>query len=178
MLVLGFSLSLFAQQKKDDEPESNVNFNKFRQLKTELATPNAYRTGSGAPGHEYWQQQADYDMAVEIDDQTQKLSGTATITYHNNSPDALEYLWLQLDQNVRAPESMSDRARTGTLSDSMSFDGFARNYTLFDGGFKIDWVRDGANRDLPHTVNETMMRVDLPRPLASGARYTFKIKWW
>ncbi|MCB0274746.1 MAG: M1 family metallopeptidase [Calditrichaeota bacterium] len=175
---MGFSLSLFAQQKKDDEPESNVNFNKFRQLKTELATPNAYRTGSGAPGHEYWQQQADYDMAVEIDDQTQKLSGTATITYHNNSPDALEYLWLQLDQNVRAPESMSDRARTGTLSDSMSFDGFARNYTLFDGGFKIDWVRDGANRDLPHTVNETMMRVDLPRPLASGARYTFKIKWW
>ncbi|MEL6669485.1 MAG: M1 family peptidase, partial [Bacteroidota bacterium] len=76
--------------------------NPFRQLYDELPTPNVYRNASGAPGHEYWQQQADYEMEIRLDDENQQIYGTETITYHNNSPDELAYLWVQLDQNVRA----------------------------------------------------------------------------
>ena len=85
--------------------QENTNTSKFKQLANELPTPNSYRTASGAPGHEYWQQQADYVMNIEIDDDNEVLSGEETITYHNNSPDELTYLWLQLDQNVRSKES-------------------------------------------------------------------------
>ena len=84
--------------------------NKFRQLGTLLPTANDYRTASGAPGHEYWHQRADYRIAVELDDATQHLRGSEKITYHNNSPDALEYLWLQLDGNIYSPDSHSVRS--------------------------------------------------------------------
>ena len=95
IVVLLFSgVTLLAQE--------NINTNKFRQLGQELPTPNVYRTASGAPGHEYYQQKVDYDMDIELDDETQRLYGTSTITYHNNAPDELTYLWLQLDQNMRA----------------------------------------------------------------------------
>ena len=93
LFFIVFSFSLQAQQP-------NLNNNKFRQLGQELPTPNVYRTASGAPGHQYWQQQADYVMNIELDDEKQTIQGEETITYHNNSPDPLEYLWLQLDQNV------------------------------------------------------------------------------
>ena len=73
----------------------------------EFATPNTYRTASGTPGPDYYQQQADYKMDIELDDRNAKIYGTETITYTNNSPDALEFLWLQLDQNVRAKDSKS-----------------------------------------------------------------------
>ena len=82
--------------------------NQFRQLDAELPSPNQYRTASGAPGPAYWQQKVDYDMAIRIDDPDQRLYGTETIVYHNNSPDPLSYLWLQLDQNRRAKGSISD----------------------------------------------------------------------
>ena len=81
--------------------------NKFAQLGQTLPTPNEYRNAAGAPGHNYYQQKADYKINVEIDDATQKLTGDETITYTNNSPDYLEYLWIQLDQNVRAIDSDS-----------------------------------------------------------------------
>ena len=74
---------------------------KFAQLDQELPTPNGYRTAGGAPGSDYYQQKADYKIAISIDDKTQVLSGEETITYTNNSPDKLEYLWLQLDQNIQ-----------------------------------------------------------------------------
>ena len=80
----------------------NLNTSKFRQLGQELPTPNVYRTASGAPGHEYYQQRADYDMSITLDDDTQRIYGEQTITYTNNSPDELRYLWVQLDQNMRA----------------------------------------------------------------------------
>ena len=91
--------------------QENTNQNKFRQLKQELATPNVYRTGSGAPGHEYWQQRADYDIKVEVDDENQRIKGSETITYYNNSPDQLSYIWIQLDQNRRAKILIPTRFR-------------------------------------------------------------------
>ena len=83
----------------------NLNYNKFKQLKEEIATPNVYRTAAGAPGHQYYQNEADYTMNITLNDQLQKITGSETIKYHNNSPDRLEYLWIQLDQNKRAQNS-------------------------------------------------------------------------
>ncbi|MGY6561215.1 MAG: M1 family metallopeptidase [Luteibaculaceae bacterium] len=152
---------------------------KFKQLETELPTPNNYRTASGAPGHEYWQQRADYVMNIELDDENQRIYGEQTVTYFNQSPDGLNYLWLQLDQNMRAKDSDRRKIATGTMSDSLSFNYLVNTLLYdFDGGFKIDYVKDGSNKDLPYTVNKTMMRIDLPNTLKPGARYTFKIKWW
>src|SRR5690606_19485143 len=92
---------------------------KFEQLEQLLPTPNSYRTGSGAPGHAYWQQRADYEIDVEVNDDTQELTGRETITYYNNSPETLRYLWLQLDQNVRAPGSLTEQTQTGVVVDSI-----------------------------------------------------------
>ena len=108
----------------------------FKQLYQELPTPNSYRTASGAPGHEYWQQQADYVIDVTLDDNLQTITGTETITYHNNSPDRLNYLWLQLDQNVRAKDSDSDLISTSTLRDRYSTSQIESLQSEFDGGFK------------------------------------------
>ena len=156
----------------------STNKNKFRQLKQESTTPNVYRSASGAPGHDYWQNRADYVMRIELDDNTQRIHGTETITYHNNSPDEPTYLWLQLDQNMRAQDSDTQKIRTGSITNRMSFRGLRQLHNEFDGGFKIDWVRDRRDQPLPHTINKTMMRVDLPGPLKSGSSFTFKVKWW
>lgn len=154
--------------------EENTNKNKFKQLGQDLPTPNVYRTASGAPGHEYWQQQADYVMDITLDDKERKIYGEETITYTNNSPDALEYLWMQLDQNVRSQESDARKiAQT-----SMSSRSLRRVMNDFDGGFKIDDVKDAGGKALKYTIVNTMMRVDLPAKLAPGAKYTFKVKWW
>lgn len=166
-------MSVFAVKAQE-----NTNQNKFRQLKQELATPNVYRTASGAPGHEYYQQQADYVMDIEIDDEKQRLYGMETITYHNNSPDELRYLWVQLDQNMRSQDSDSKKIAKGTLSEKESFSRIKRMLNDFDGGFKIEKVTTKNGSKLPHTINKTMMRVDLPSPLKPGSAYSFKIKWW
>ena len=158
--------------------QENINLNKFRQLGQELPTPNVYRTASGAPGHAYWQQQADYVMDIRIDDENQRLYGEETITYHNNSPDILDYLWVQLDQNVRAKDSDSYKIRTSELDERMSMWTLGRLFPTFDGGFKIEHVKAENNTDLPYTVNKTMMRIDLPKPLKSSEKTTVKIKWW
>jgi len=151
---------------------------KFRQLDQELPTPNEQRTASGAPGHAYWQMKADYDIKVEIDDATQKLTGTETITYHNQSPDELQYLWLQLDGNIFEPGSDANLIRTGTISDSVGLKTLRGWVEPFDGGFRITSVTDASGNKLKHTINKTMMRIDLPKPLAPGAVYSFKIGWW
>ena len=88
---------------------------KFEQLGETLPTPNSYRAASGAPGSEYWQQRADYVIDVELNDQTQVLTGTETITYYNNAPEALKFLWLQLDQNIFAGESITNQTNTGSF---------------------------------------------------------------
>jgi len=158
-------------------PESNSR-SKFRQLKQESQSPNVYRTASGAPGHLYWQNEANYEMTIELDDSTQQIIGTETVTYVNNSPDELAYLWVQLDQNMRAKESDTKKIASNRLSGRMSFAGLRRLNNDFDGGFKIDWVKDRRDNDLSHAINKTMMRVDMPTPLKSNSSFTFKVKWW
>ncbi|NDH77726.1 MAG: M1 family peptidase [Flavobacteriia bacterium] len=163
----------------------NVNTSKFRQLGQELPTPNVYRTASGAPGHEYYQQQADYNMSITLDDETQRIYGEETITYTNNSPDELRYLWVQLDQNMRAKNSMTQQIKTGgifndrTGTPQTAFNQLKNNqFYDFDGGFKLDYVQTTSGSNLRYTINNTMMRVDLPSPLRKGQSFSFKIKWW
>lgn len=171
MLTVG---NVATAQQKDRKPFDD----KFRQLEETLPTPNNYRTGSGAPGHEYWQQQADYKMSLELDDEKQRLYGEETITYTNNSPDALAYLWLQLDQNNHDPKSIATTTDQSTLDTRVALPQLKRIFSTDDYGFKIDWVRDANNQALPFKVVETMMRVDLPKPLRKGEKIVFKIKWW
>ena len=163
----------------------NVNTSKFRQLGQELPTPNVYRTASGAPGHEYYQQRADYDMSITLDDETQRIYGEETITYTNNSPDELRYLWVQLDQNMRAKNSMTQQIQTGGIFNERggaaqtAFNQLKNSqFYDFDGGFKLAYVQTTSGTNLPYTVNNTMMRVDLPTPLRQGQKFSFKIKWW
>jgi hypothetical protein len=158
--------------------QENTNTNKFKQLGQELPTPNVYRTASGAPGHLYWQQKADYKMNITLDDDNQKVFGEEIVTYHNNSPDALSYLWLQLDQNMRAKDSDTYKIQTNELEDKVSSRELKRFSTDFDGGFKIDHVKDISGKDLSHTINKTMMRIDLPKSLKTGESFSFNIKWW
>ncbi len=150
----------------------------FKQLEEILPTPNTYRTASGAPGHQYWQQRADYDIQVELDDVNRRIYGTQTITYHNASPDVLTYIWLQLDQNQQAKTSDTYSTETTNLSESISFSDLQKLHLDFDGGFKIDYVTSTNNQKLPYTVNKTMMRIDLPKPLKPGESFAFKMKWW
>ncbi len=157
-----------------------INPDKFRQLEEELPTPNAYRTGSGAPGSGYWQNRADYVMDIRLDDAKQRIDGKETITYHNDSPDALAYLWLQLDQNVRAKTSDTYKIETGSLSSrKMPFGELQQTLDQenYDGGFKITSVKDAAGKPLPFTIVKTMMRVDLPQSLAAGATVSFNVEW-
>ncbi len=153
--------------------------NKFKQLKEELATPNVFRTASGAPGHQYYQQKADYQMKITLNDDNQTISGDERITYTNNSPDQLTYLWLQLDQNMRAKGSDTKLISSGDIG-SFSFKGSLQrhlDYAEFDGGFKITEVVDGSGNKLPYTINNTMMRVDLPKALMPGGKTSLGIKW-
>ncbi|MEM1407018.1 MAG: M1 family metallopeptidase [Bacteroidota bacterium] len=153
---------------------------KFEQLGTNLPTPNEYRTGSGAPGAAYWQQKADYDMQIEINDENQRLTGKEAITYYNNSPDVLKYLWVQLDQNVREPETNSLKVRQNALRDSLPAKAAASSlgFIDYDGGFKIQSVTDAAGKPLSYTINKTMMRIDLPTPLKTGGNVQFNIEWF
>ena len=175
LLLAGFANS-FAQT---DNP-SRVNNNKFRQMYDVMATPNMYRTASGAPGPEYYQQQADYKIDITLDDDNARIYGTETITYHNNAKESLDYLWIQLDQNINAKDSQSPLARNDKMSSSISASAFSRTYfeEKFDGGFKIDYVKDAQGKILPYTVNNTMMRIDLDTPLKHGEKYSFSIKYW
>lgn len=151
---------------------------KFQQLGSELPTPNTYRTASGAPGPEYWQQRADYKMDIRLDDETQRIYGTETITYFNQSPNPLEYLWLQLDQNMRAKNSDTYLIGTSDVNQRMTIDQLKRLDPTFDGGFKLDYVHDAKGKDLSHFIEKTMMRINLPEVLQPSEQFTFKIKWW
>jgi hypothetical protein len=152
---------------------------KFRQLEELLPTPNEQRTASGAPGHSYWQQRADYNIKVELDDNRQRISGSETIIYYNNSPDTLTYLWLQLDQNLFAKNSDTVLTQNAPGFERVPFATIDNLLARrdFDGGDKITAVRDGKGAALPYTVVKTMMRIDLAQPLASGAQTVFSIDW-
>ncbi|MCT4664530.1 MAG: M1 family metallopeptidase [Flavobacteriales bacterium] len=171
-----FFLSLFAVSIAFGQNQF-YNNNKFKQLKQELATPNVYRAASGAPGHQYYQNNAHYWMSIELDDENQSIKGDETIEYVNNSPDNLEYLWLQLDQNIRKKDSDSKMAARMNFSSKTHSYYLKRMHTEFDGGFKIEQVTSASGKKLDYTINKTMMRIDLVKPLKPGQKYKFKIKW-
>jgi hypothetical protein len=156
----------------------NANQNKFRQLDSDLPTPNVYRTASGAPGHAYWQNTADYKMDIVLDDENQRVYGVEKINYTNKSPDHLEYLWIQLDQNVRSPESETYKIQQGNIKDGVSLYEYFNLFHTFPGGFNIDYVNDKNGAPFSVKVNHTMMRVDLETPLQSGDSININIKWW
>ncbi|MEO6132146.1 MAG: M1 family metallopeptidase [Saprospiraceae bacterium] len=151
--------------------------NKFEQLGSLLPTPNETRSASGAPGHAYWQNRADYVIDVHLDDHKQYISGKETITYHNQSPDALNYLWLQLDQNYKAPDADSYSTSTGKMDPRVTAAGLARFDHPLNRGFNVEKITATTGISLPFTINKTMMRVDLPQPIAPGGTYSFKVEW-
>jgi hypothetical protein len=168
----------FGQDSKTKEGHTNQN--KFKQLKELLPTPNLQRTASGAPGLKYTQQKVDYTMDIVLDDENTRIYGNETITYHNNSDDTLPYLWVQLDQNMRAADSKTPDIQSSKIPNSTSKTRFNKSYmdAPFDGGFKIESVLNMNDSNLSYTVNQTMMRINLAQPLASGEKFQFKIKWW
>lgn len=179
--ILLISGGVYGQELSETKAQTgHTNTNKFRQMYDLLATPNMFRTASGAPGPAYYQQQADYKMDIEIDDVNAKLSGNETITYTNNSPDVLKYLWVQLDQNMRAKNSKSPLIEEGGYRPATSASRFVKEYMSepFDGGFNILEVKDIKGNNLEYMINSTMMRIELPTPLKSGEQFSFSIKWW
>lgn len=152
---------------------------KFEQLDQLLPTPNTYRSSSGAPGVAYWQQRADYVINTEVNDITQELTGSEVITYFNNSPEALKYLWLQLDQNLYAKKSLTALSNNSVVEDSIDAKTISEDLDEinYQGGYKIKSVKDAAGKDLPHIINYTMMRIDLPQPLKTGEKVSFSIAW-
>jgi len=158
--------------------KSSISDDKFRQLDEDLPTPNVYRTASGAPGHEYWQQEVDYKIDIKLNDENQQLTGYETLYYKNNSPDTLRYIWLQLDQSRLAHGSNDKLTRTAP-NKKITYSGF-RNIIerdKFDGGNRILSVTDKNKKGLPYTINDTMMRIDLPKALKPGDSVEFNVEW-
>ncbi|HYI76523.1 MAG TPA: M1 family metallopeptidase [Chryseolinea sp.] len=172
-LITFLSLSVLAALAQEDPKWEG----KFEQLGQTLPTPNEYRTGSGAPGPKYWQQKADYVISIELHESTNSISGSETITYTNNSPDILKYLWLQVDQNILSKENTLNNSDTGIVKDSASAKTYAMEVSDFDAGFEIKKVTETNGKPLPYVVNNTMMRVDLPQPLRPGQKYSFDLAW-
>ena len=174
-------MSIFASaQDIKNNPGSNHG-NRFEQLGSILPTPNEYRTASGAPGPKYWQQRCDYDIVCELDEPNRRLIGKETLTYSNNSPDILTYLWLQLDENEHSNtnnsgyQSSNTMPRTVSEQDLVRFSGkvdAAREY-----GVNIVAVADALGKKLVYTINKTMMRIELPHPLKPGQQFIFKVDW-
>ncbi len=162
------------------QPEKNADPDRFRQLDELLPTPGRVRSASGAPGPDYWQQKVDYDIEVTLDADLHRLIGSESITYYNNSPDTLEYLWVQLDQN-RFREDSTGRLREPAPNlegtQSIRWLQSINDRKEFQGGVEVKRVEDSRERPLPHTVVDTMMRIDLEQPLKPGESYTFKIDW-
>ena len=169
---------LYAQNLQNN-PTSNHG-NKFEQLGTILPTPNEYRTASGAPGPKYWQQRADYDIKCELDEANLKLTGSETITYYNNSPDALTYLWLQLDENEHSSKNNAnyqDESRAPRMVSDQMITSLENSSKPNDFGFNITKLTDALGKSLKYTINKTMMRVELPTPLKAGQKFVLMINW-
>ncbi len=166
-------------QNIQNNPESNHG-NKFEQLGTILPTPNSYRTSSGAPGHEYWQQKADYKIKAYLDEDQLNLKGSETITYYNNSPDDLEYLWLQLDENQHSSINNAGYGISSTIpktenAEDLKITQLPQQENKY--GLAIEKVTNSSGRALPFIINKTMMRIDLPQVLKSKEHITFTIDW-
>jgi hypothetical protein len=179
VLIVLFSLGISRAQDIKNNPNSNHG-NKFEQLGTILPTPNEYRTASGAPGPKYWQQRADYDIKCELDEKNLKLSGSETITYFNNSPDMLTYLWFQMDENEHSSVNNANYQTSGKMAPQLNIATVERQeeHRQDNGyGFIVEKLTDALSKPLKYTLNKTMMRVDLPAPLKPGQKYIIKIDW-
>ncbi len=177
-----FGILLFQNTiSQAQQPNSQYNSNtRFEQLGGALPTPNSYRTASGAPGKDYWQNRADYDIKAELDDQNQSMTASEVITYKNFSPDELRYLWVQLDQNNFKKDGIAQLTSTSTVTERTTFgrlDMAANVLKKKEYGYKILAVKDRAGAPLKYTINETMMRIDLPTPLKPNASVSFSIDW-
>ena len=171
-------LTVIAQDIRNN-PGSNHG-NKFEQLGTILPTPNEYRTASGAPGTKYWQQRADYDIKATLDEKNLMLHGAETITYFNNSPDVLTYIWLQLDENEHSTTKNAGYPDGSSLGRGMSpamIDNLEEAKSDNGLGVNILKITDLLGAKLKYTVNKTMMRVELPTALKPGQKFAFKVDW-
>ncbi|MGZ3858858.1 MAG: M1 family metallopeptidase [Flavisolibacter sp.] len=174
----GLLSTAFAQNIQNN-PGSN-HANKFEQLSTTLPTPNEYRTASGAPGPKYWQQRCDYDIKATLDEKALRLNGSETVTYYNNSPDALTYLWLQLDENQHSAtknanyQTSSTMPKEASLQQIQALEEREKNNEYGDNIVKLT---DAMGKALHYTVNKTMMRVDLPALLKPGQKFIFHCDW-
>ncbi len=179
------ALSLAAQTAQLPVNASKTNESFFRKLDT-LPTPNVYRAASGAPGHKYWQQRVDYKIKVTLDDAAQKISGSQEVTYHNDSPDELRYLWFQLDQNIQKAGSVGRNSRSASDLGALAGDtGKGLPFPYFDSiskrdradGYHIHFVKDANGTPLRQTINDTMLRVDLSQPLKAGESVKLTMGW-
>ena len=174
LLALSFaSVGAFAQT-------SSNHGNKFEQIDNLLPTPNEYRMADGSPGPKYWQQRCDYDIKVSLNDETQRIDGEEKVTYYNNSPKTLTYIWLQLDENQHDPNSDNIVFNSSSINPVMSENGLRfldRRQELQKYGMKIETLTDTTGKALDYTINKTMLRIDLPKPVKPGEKFNFKVKW-
>ena len=152
---------------------------KFEPIDNLIKPPSYYRTASGAPSKAYWQQRADYKIKATLDETNNTISGQQTITYHNNSPDDLNYLWIQLEQNVNRKENEDFGDAFGGVQDSMSVRQmqFLTRAIDFPAGYTIEYIKDDKGEMMTSLVNNTMMKVILDEPLKSGTALTFSMAW-
>ncbi len=178
LLLVLFGMFVFALNAQNNPNQNHAN--KFEQLQGEWRAPNQYRTADGAPGPAYWQQQADYKIKVKLDPKEQRIHGSEQITYTNNSPSELRYLWLQLDENEHAENSMKHRMNSSSIRKNMS-EGALNGLEVWRGqadyGVNILKVTDKSGKSLKYTINGTMMRVELPAVLKSGKKFVFNVDW-
>ncbi|MBP6285742.1 MAG: M1 family metallopeptidase [Ferruginibacter sp.] len=179
VLLLFVSICTNAQDIKNN-PGSNHG-NRFEQLGTILPTPNEYRTASGSPGPKYWQQRCDYDITCELDEPNRRLFGKETVTYYNNSPDVLTYLWLQLDENQHSNTNNSGYQSSNTMPRTITEQDITRYSGKLDKekeyGVNITRVADASGKLLKYSINKTMMRIELPQSLKPGQSFVFKVDW-
>jgi hypothetical protein len=178
LLLIAGAVTARAQNIQNN-PGSNHG-NKFEQLGTILPTPNEYRTASGAPGPKYWQQRCDYDIRCDLDENKQLLTGSEKITYFNNSPNTLTYLWLQLDENEHSSVNNANYQNSNSMPLQASDAMLEKLETpKEDNGYgdKIKKITDASGKALQYMINKTMMRVELPAPLKPGQQFVFNIDW-
>lgn len=172
-MLLFFGSGIYAQKTSNHG-------NKFEDLDYMLPDPTPYRGVDGNPGPEYWQQAVDYDIDCTLDTENQRLYGSELITYHNQSPHTLNYLWLQLDENQHKGELDHHHFNGSSMEDVMNAQALAmldQWKDLTEYGHNIEAVEDANEAPLSYTINGTMMRVDLPRPLKAGDKYQFRVNW-
>jgi hypothetical protein len=178
IFLLGFLFQQTQAQDIKNNPGSNHG-NRFEQLGTILPTPNEYRTASGAPGEKYWQQRCDYTINCELNEAERKLTGKEKLTFHNQSPHTLTYLWLQLDENQHSNTNSAGYENSNSMPSQLNAGDIPRMQGKKEKEFgtNITAVTDMNGKPLKYTINKTMMRVELPKPLSKGSQFAFNISW-